>query len=115
MINDQYGHATGDRILIELSALIQKQTRKTDTFGRWGGEEFILACPHADIHEAKIKTILIQQKVQEHDFKLNKPVRCSFGITQYHKEESANDFINRADAAMYIAKQAGKDCIRTID
>ncbi|MBL6999200.1 MAG: ABC transporter substrate-binding protein [Gammaproteobacteria bacterium] len=114
-INDEYGHAVGDRVLCQLSELVNRQTRKTDTFGRWGGEEFILACPHADLAETEQKARLIQKKLSTFNFKLARPVSCSFGITEYLKHESVDDFIRRADRAMYQAKQSGKDCIHSIE
>ena len=114
-INDQHGHKTGDRILIELTDLITKQIRKTDLFGRWGGEEFILSSPESSINDAEKMATHLETKISQHDFKLAGKVSCSFGITVYKNSESLDDFINRADKTMYSAKLKGKNCIMIND
>lgn len=115
LINDFYGHKTGDRVLIELSSIVKKQIRKTDFFGRWGGEEFILCSPESDLLAVKKMTSLLKEKISQYNFKLKQKVSCSFGITSYQYGESLDDLINRADKAMYEAKQKGKDCIIIFD
>ncbi len=111
IINDQYGHKTGDRILIEVAGLIKKHIRKTDSFGRWGGEEFILSSPESSINDVQKLAVLLQAKLHQHDFKLKHTVTCSFGLTGYKAGETLDNLINRADKAMYRAKQQGKNCI----
>lgn len=108
-INDQYGHKTGDRILQEIASLIKKQVRKTDVFARWGGEEFILINPETKIEDTKNRATILLHQIHQHDFNLDRHVTCSFGITQYLKDESLDNFINRADESMYQAKRKGKN------
>jgi len=110
MINDQFGHKTGDRILMDLARIISRNTRKTDIFARWGGEEFLILIPESGIDESYRLAESLQQAIDQHDFKLNRKVTCSFGITEYHPDESLDHFIHRADSAMYEAKHAGKGC-----
>jgi polar amino acid transport system substrate-binding protein len=111
IINDHYGHKTGDYVLSELADLIKKHIRKTDSFGRWGGEEFIISSPESSLDDTNKMASILKTEIQQHDFKLQKKVTCSFGITSYQKGESLDSFINRADKAMYRAKHSGKDCI----
>ncbi len=115
LINDRYGHEAGDKVLIELSSLIKKQIRKTDFLGRWGGEEFILCSPETCLNDVEKMAALLKKKIQQHDFQLKRKVSCSFGITSYQHGETLDDLINRADKAMYQAKQQGKDCIIIFD
>ncbi len=111
IINDQYGHKMGDHVLSELANLIKKHIRKTDSFGRWGGEEFIISSPESSLDDTRKMASILKKSIQQHDFKFQKKVTCSFGITSYQKGESLDSFINRADKAMYQAKHTGKDCI----
>lgn len=115
IINDRYGHKTGDRILQEITSLISKNIRKSDIFARWGGEEFILASPESKIDDAEKQAIILLQQIHNHQFNLDRNVTCSFGVTQYIEGESMESFINRADKAMYKAKQEGKNRIDTTE
>ncbi len=110
-INDQYGHETGDRILIELTALVCNQIRKTDSFGRWGGEEFVISSPESVITDVHKMTSMLKKNINQYNFKINHPLSCSFGLTNYQSGESLDNLIQRADKTMYRAKQQGKNCI----
>lgn len=112
LINDNFGHSLGDQVLIELTQLVQSRTRESDHLGRWGGEEFILTLPECDLETARMLADKIRREIADHVFQTNTPVTCSFGIAQYIKGETADNFINRADTAMYEAKTQGKNCVR---
>ena len=84
-------------------------TRKTDRFGRWGGEEFIFVMLETDISAAESIAEKIRTKIESSDFKINQPVTCSFGVAQYEKGEQLESFVARADNALYAAKEAGKN------
>ncbi|MGE4319493.1 MAG: GGDEF domain-containing protein [Deferribacterales bacterium] len=111
-INDTFGHQTGDKVLIELSKLLLRNIRSTDITGRWGGEEFMIICTETNLHDAvmvgeKIHAILNCTELAE------TKVTVSMGIAELKQGESVNGIIKRADDAMYNAKLAGRNCIRT--
>jgi len=113
-VNDSFGHKVGDEVLKEVAYILKTNTRDSDICARWGGEEFVLAFMNTNIEKSfevaeKIRTIL------EHSIKLKnltgKSVTISAGVTLYEKNESIDNFVSRADSAMYEAKNAGKNKI----
>ena len=110
-INDKYGHLEGDKVLIQISQILEKLTRETDHIGRWGGEEFLIICPNSDIEQGKRVAVKLKEYIENHDFEINKKITASFGITNYIKEDDANDILERADKALYEAKNKGRNRI----
>ena len=111
IINDQKGHAVGDKVLIGLTRLVSGITRKTDRFGRWGGEEFIFVMLETDLDSALSIAEKIRQKIAASDFEINQQVTCSFGVVEYQAGELLEAFVTRADTAMYVSKHAGKNMV----
>ncbi|MDO6592488.1 diguanylate cyclase [Neptuniibacter sp. 1_MG-2023] len=111
-INDSLGHDVGDKVLLALSKLISKMTRKTDRFGRWGGEEFLFLMLETDLDKAHKIAEKFRLEICQHQFGLPMPVTCSFGVAQYKHNESIEHWVSRADKAMYQAKHEGKNCVR---
>jgi diguanylate cyclase (GGDEF)-like protein len=114
-INDAFGHAAGDMVLVELATRLQSGVRTGDIVGRIGGDEFVAICPGADAQAAEA----IAQRILE-VCRLPVPVpdgiisaSVSVGISLYepglHPHPNAQQLLVRADAAMYDAKRAGKD------
>lgn len=108
-INDTYGHKAGDGALIELSGIVKKNIRKTDIFGRWGGEEFIIILPNTNITMAHNLAKKIQGIVEKHKFKTINRLTCSFGVTEMKNADSINSLTIRADTLLYKAKEQGKN------
>ncbi|NPA82540.1 MAG: diguanylate cyclase [Epsilonproteobacteria bacterium] len=108
-INDKYGHKTGDKILIELAKLVSSIIRKSDTFARWGGEEFAIILPGADIKKAYEIAEKIRKEIEKHDFNFEGKVTCSFGVTQVKEADTATSIITRVDEALYEAKRSGRN------
>lgn len=109
LINDTHGHLTGDTVLQELAALVQKHIRTNDLLARWGGEEFTVLVPGVE----KINAIQFAEKLREiiekFVFVNGLRVTCSFGVSGYVDGEDGDDFINRADKALYEAKESGRN------
>lgn len=108
-INDTYGHQVGDLVLKGFSDIISQCIRKSDTLGRWGGEEFVIICPQSDQQQThtlaeKLRTRILDYKLEGLD-----QITASFGVTSYQKGDLEKDLINRADGAMYQAKNAGRN------
>lgn len=114
-VNDTYGHQTGDRVLVELSAILRQTAREIDKLGRYGGEEFIVILPNTDIDDAASFADRVRQKIEHHAFPAgrNDPLRMtlSAGVAAYphpHVKE-ARSLVERADIALYAAKRGGRN------
>lgn len=108
-VNDTYGHQVGDEVIIKISEIISLNIRKSDIFGRWGGEEFIIILPKTNIEEAFIVAENIRKKVEIHDFDKVGKKTISLGISEFDFDEDALEFVKNADAAMYEAKNNGRN------
>ncbi|MBC3765059.1 sensor domain-containing diguanylate cyclase [Neptunicella marina] len=114
-INDKFGHRAGDTALKELCVAAQKSLRPSDTLGRYGGDEFIVILPNTDQKIARqIGTRIMQQAA---NLALTFPCRLtiSVGLAQMDTKESFDSLFERADKALYLAKQAGRNCINSSD
>ena len=107
--NDTYGHKVGDMILVELASLIVKNTRQSDTFARWGGEEFVYLLPNANIAGAQKVANNLREDIESHDFADGHSVTCSFGCAQLQEGDTMDSFFTRADKALYEAKSSGRN------
>lgn len=118
-INDTFGHAVGDEILRRFGELLSKNIKGRDTAVRYGGEEFVLVLPHTEINGAhdvgeQIRSELENKKWMHH--KTGAPigtVTASFGIAQLQIDEGPESLLERADAKLYEAKAAGRNCVRS--
>ena len=108
-INDELGHKVGDKVLIELAKTVSEEIRKSDTFARWGGEEFVIIAPKTKKEKAYEIAEKLREKIQNHDFKIGRKVTCSFGVTEVEKGDTTVTIITRADKALYKAKGAGRN------
>lgn len=109
-INDKFGHNTGDLVLKEFSSILKKSTRKMDIISRWGGEEFLLLCPHSKETNNEIIANRILNDVREYSFSSDNSLSASIGMIKIKNKETFEDSIKRADDLLYKAKHAGKDC-----
>ena len=110
-INDTYGHKTGDVVLKELSQFISNQLRKSDIFGRWGGEEFLVILPETPKSEAVKLAEKLRKNIEMHDFKKIGKLTCSFGVTTFKQNDTAETIVSRVDKKLYKAKQNGRNRI----
>lgn len=120
-INDNFGHGIGDDVLKKVSSISQSAMRKGDHFGRWGGEEFVAVLPGASA-EISIKVAERMKKaLAEYDwseFGINYKVTASIGVLscmEMSKETSFTLLVDKADEAMYKAKNTGRNKIVTMN
>ena len=111
-VNDTYGHLVGDSVLKQLSALVSKHIRGDDIFARWGGEEFIIAL-ETDINHATTIIENIRHFIEKESFEAVGRVTCSFGLTDFRKGDTIKSITNRADEALYEAKESGRNRLCT--
>lgn len=111
-LNDTHGHEAGDRVLACLTELVQSNTRNSDRFYRYGGEEFVLLLPNTTLDGARTALDKLQGILAGQLIGPEQPVTVSFGIAELHPHESASEWLSRADQALLNAKRSGKDCYK---
>ena len=112
-INDTYGHMVGDGVLRTLGSELREHIRYPDTIGRYGGEEFLIVLPHSTLKAASEQAERLCEHVRslsiksgEHEF----AITVSVGVAQYKiQQEDWQAFLNRADTALYRAKNSGRN------
>lgn len=113
-INDTLGHRVGDDVLCGVASRLLAGARKSDTVGRYGGDEFLFILRDTDIEESMVIAERIRLKVSEHPLHVGEStvnVTLSLGIALARDTDDVDSFINRADNALYLAKQNGRDCV----
>ena len=119
-INDSHGHPAGDAALVHMANLIGFSVRSTDVVARYGGEEFGILLVQAGEAEASIITNRIRDRIVAHKFALpttggevvQEPVTVSIGVTRFNFDDSLQSFLDRADRALYEAKNNGRNQVR---
>ena len=111
-INDRRGHDTGDRVLQQISSIINKAIRPQDFLGRWGGEEFVVILPSTRKEFAIALAEKIRLMIYDTEFEPDNPlaVTASFGVSDKLSEEDFAATFKRADNALYQAKNQGRNC-----
>lgn len=108
-INDEWGHETGDRVLVRLGRLLIAESRDIDTVGRVGGEEFVALLPDTDATGAAEFTERVRAALDRHDPQGLPPVLVSAGVVSAQHVQDLQTMLQRADSALYAAKRAGRD------
>ncbi|MBL4798259.1 MAG: GGDEF domain-containing protein [Oleispira sp.] len=111
-INDNYGHLAGDKVLKIIAKSLQVNLRDSDFIARFGGEEFVALMPETSREEAKIVAEKLRKKIENSPFNFKKErvqITISFGISEFTEGDSANDVFERADKALYKAKENGRN------
>lgn len=116
-INDKHGHAVGDAVLRDTATILRRHIRRSDIAVRYGGEEFMLVLFSNNLDGAQLVAERIRADVEAHDFAQNASplnVTISVGISTYPDggAASADELMRRADAALYQAKEAGRNMVR---
>jgi diguanylate cyclase (GGDEF)-like protein len=116
-INDRYGHLVGSHTLMEMATVILTGVRDTDVVARYGGDEFVVILPETGLDMAVRVAGRMREKIAEHVFTGGRNLRlsltASFGVACFPEHsQSPQQLIADADAAMYEAKAAGKNCVR---
>jgi diguanylate cyclase (GGDEF)-like protein len=110
-INDNYGHDKGDDVLLTFSELVSANTRKVDRFFRFGGEEFLMLLKGASLDQALAIAEKIRAATESSPALPSVRVTVSIGVAALGPDESWEQWLARADAAMYKAKQSGRNRI----
>ncbi len=117
-VNDAHGHLAGSHVLMEMAAVILSSIRDTDAVARYGGDEFVIVLPDTGIDLACTVAERIREKISSHSFHAGRnlalSLTASFGVAAFPEHASSpQQLIACADTAMYEAKAANKNCIRS--
>lgn len=110
-INDRYGHARGDSVLIDLVARIKGCLHGTELLARWGGDEFVVVLVDASLAHAHQMASTIRQALEQAPAMGDYQLTMSYGVVERREGEGQQQLLSRADQALYRAKSAGKNCI----
>jgi diguanylate cyclase (GGDEF)-like protein len=118
LINDEYGHAIGDLMLVDFVKALTRSLRHYDVCARWGGEEFLALLIDADLSTAENVAKRMMQNIRSmrvsvDDLELS--LTASIGLTQHRADESYDATFKRADKALMMAKNSGRDRLVVID
>jgi diguanylate cyclase len=111
-INDTYGHLAGDKVLRLISRVLSRNLRASDFVARFGGEEFVILMPATEAEEGAKAIEKLRESISKSPFNFHgKPVTItmSFGVTQTRESDTKDALFDRADAALYKAKQEGRN------
>jgi len=111
-INDAHGHNIGDRVISNISKVLQSSIRCVDYVGRWGGEEFLILLPKTTAQQAFQIAEKIRITIMEEDFSPAQNITISAGITEYIQGDTTEKIIQRADEELYKAKESGRNQIQ---
>lgn len=112
-VNDTYGHAAGDKVLIEVSDIITKAVRDNDRVCRWGGEEIVVLI-RSDMENAKGVARRICREIAARDIDIGRTMICvtmTLGVAKYRDGETIDEVVGRADRCLYDGKQNGKNMV----
>lgn len=115
-VNDNFGHHQGDKVLEAVAKIIKLHIRDADVLCRWGGEEFLLLLNECDLEHAVERVESVRQAIAAWRFHLNEAslkVTVSAGLAEHETGESLTRLVERADKALYQAKDQGRNCLIT--
>ncbi|GDY28257.1 GGDEF domain-containing protein [Agarivorans sp. Toyoura001] len=107
-VNDQYGHDEGDKVLVNIANLIRQQIREGDYLARWGGEEFLVVCTHTRLKGACALAEHLRKSVESTVLSEKARITSSFGVAEINSG-FIEQWIKRADKALYAAKETGRN------
>jgi diguanylate cyclase (GGDEF)-like protein len=117
-INDQFGHPAGDEVLRQVAQRLRGGCRKSDMPSRYGGEEFAVVAPETTAQAAaeladRLRLSICSRPLQVHGKAMG--ITASFGVTGHEGLKAPEDLVRAADEALYRAKSAGRNCVRTAE
>jgi diguanylate cyclase (GGDEF)-like protein/PAS domain S-box-containing protein len=112
-VNDNHGHTVGDAVLKTITDVLGSTIREVDIFGRYGGEEFVVLAPETGAAGASALADKMRRAVENHSYPLVGKVTISAGVAEFSDTDSVASFIDKADRALYDAKNKGKNRVET--
>lgn len=115
LINDTHGHPVGDQVLRDTAVRLRTALRDFDLVGRYGGEEFVAILQNTPLETARQIAVRVRVRIGDHSYNVVEPalkVTISQGLALAQPGDSVESLIERADAALYAAKEAGRNCVK---
>lgn len=114
LVNDNYGHDTGDTVIVSIAQLMKNSLREQDIIGRWGGEEFMIILPDTNINDGKIVLEKLRNNIEKNSTiakgtSIN--ITITLGVAASNYAETIDEIIKLADNALYEGKRSTKNCI----
>jgi diguanylate cyclase (GGDEF)-like protein len=119
-VNDTYGHQAGDEVLKQLATILREEAREIDRVGRYGGEEFMLLLPGAELDDAMTFAERVRKRIEGNTFTFAGGTltrTASFGVAgwPHPRIEQCDDLVRTADDALYVAKETGRNKVVRFD
>lgn len=112
-VNDKYGHSTGDEVLRAIAFLLKENVRSSDILARTGGEEFMILVSNVSMEQTSLFAEKLRELVEQYKIKgIKENITISLGVTKYHKKDTLQTLMEKADAALYEAKQSGRNRVK---
>ena len=114
VVNDTWGHLAGDAVLRDVSDRLRQGLRRNEAVGKYGGEEFLILLPQCPFSVALRRAEELRAAIQAKAIPISGEeivVTCSFGVAQYEPGWPVEELIGKADAALYVAKNRGRNCV----
>ena len=108
-VNDEFGHPVGDQVLVRTAKLLSSCVRESDTVARWGGEEFAVIAPMTAEEGAASLAEKLRSIMATTHLGPKESVTASFGVAEFRADDTLESLLQRADAALYRAKQSGRN------
>lgn len=109
-INDQYGHTVGDKVLKRMAAVLKNMVDNSGMVARFGGEEFTVLLPNTDVENAQKMAEILREHMEKTEMADGLYITASFGVAMYSADDDHYEqVLNRADAALYKAKETGRN------
>ncbi len=113
-VNDEHGHSVGDKTLVHFVRIIREFLQKQNAvMGRWGGEEFVVVLYGISSDDCLKIADSLRKKVAGEPFEVVGNITCSIGVTSVRQDDEFDSAFNRIDKALYEAKSAGRNCIKS--
>jgi len=111
-VNDTHGHNVGDQVLTTLASVVQSGLRTSDSLTRWGGEEFVVLCPNTKLSTAAVLAERLRERLAQTTFPKVGHLTVSLGVAECTGSETWEQWLGRADAALYRAKEGGRNQVQ---
>lgn len=98
----------------ELTSLVKTYLQPNDLFGRWGGEEFIIISKNKSLHETTELAEKLRHMIERHPFRHVGHITSSFGVSSFQSNDIPKTLIKRADRALYLAKNSGRNSVQIL-
>ncbi len=109
LVNDTFGHQSGDVVLCHVADIINKRSRESDIPGRWGGEEFMIICPNCNLDGAKMFAEILRRLIELYAFPGVGSCTASFGVAEFIQGDTESSILIRVDKSLYAAKSQGRN------